>query len=73
MALGEALQALGDPLQWVIIVILSVLFVVAIVYLLLRVIQTLNKANKYFDSKEKGNQQPTEVYSLSINALPTET
>jgi uncharacterized protein HemY len=54
MAFGEAaLQALGDPLQWVIIVVLSVLIVLAIVYVLLRVIRTLNKADKYFDSKEK--------------------
>ena len=50
---GNTLQALGDSLQWVIIVALSVLIVVGIVYLLLRVIRTLNKADKYFDSKEK--------------------
>jgi hypothetical protein len=59
MISGNTLQTLGDSLQWVVIVALGVLIVVVIVYLLLRVIRTLDKADKYFDSK--GNQPPVDT------------
>jgi hypothetical protein len=69
MILGNALQALGDPLQWVIIGVLGVVVVVVIVYLLLRIIRTLNKADKYFDSK--GNQPSLDKDTKSAVQPPT--
>jgi len=54
-------MAFTDPLQWLIIGILvlgagGVLVLIA--YILFRILRTLDKADKYFDSKEKGSEQP---------------
>jgi hypothetical protein len=55
MAFGNTLQAIGgafgDPLQWLIIGILVLMGMGVIVYILLRILRTLNKADRYFDSK----------------------
>ena len=51
-------MALNDPLQWLIIGALVVVVLGVIVYVLLRVLRTLNKADRYFDSKEKVSGQP---------------
>jgi len=54
-------MAFDDPLQLIIIGILvigvgGVLCLVA--YFLFRILRTLDKADRYFDSKEKGSEQP---------------
>jgi uncharacterized transporter YbjL len=51
-------MALNDPLQWLIIGALVVVVLVVAVYVLRRVLGTLNKADRYFDSKEKGPEPP---------------
>jgi hypothetical protein len=47
-------MAFDDPLQWVIIGIFVLAVLGAIAYILLRILRTLNKADRYLDSKEKG-------------------
>jgi len=54
-------MAFGDPLQWLIIGIVVLAVLGAIVYIILRILRTLNKADKYFDKKEKGSGQPSPV------------
>jgi len=51
-------MAFNDPLQFVILGALLVVVLVVIVYVLRRVLRTLNKADRYFDSKERGPEQP---------------
>ena len=51
-------MAFNDPLQWLIIGALAVVVLGVIVYVLLRILRTLNKADRYFDSKEKVSGQP---------------
>ncbi len=46
----------ADPIQWVVITAFLVVVLIVIAYILLRVIRTFNKADKYFDNKEKGSQ-----------------
>ena len=45
-------MALTDPLQWVIIVGVVVVVTVIALYLLLRIVQTLAKADRYFTVKQ---------------------
>jgi uncharacterized protein HemY len=52
-------MAFNDPLQWLIIGILALVVLGAVAYILLRILRTLNKADRYFDTKEKGAGQPT--------------
>jgi len=49
----------SDPLQWIIIGVILIIGVGGIVYILLRILRTLNKADKYFDSEGKGSGQPS--------------
>jgi hypothetical protein len=51
-------MAFNDPLQWLITGALVVVVLGVIVCVLRRILGTLNKADRYFDSKEKGPEQP---------------
>ena len=51
-------MAFDDPLQWLIVSAFVVVVFGVVVYVLRRILGTLNKADKYFDSKEKGPEQP---------------
>ncbi|HYA56443.1 MAG TPA: hypothetical protein VED22_06555 [Nitrososphaerales archaeon] len=51
-------MAFDDPLQWVILGALVMMVLGTIVYVLRRILGTLNKADRYFDSKEKVPEQP---------------
>jgi len=51
-------MAFDDPLQWVMLGALIVVLLGVIVYVLRRILGTLSKADRYFDSKEKGPEQP---------------
>jgi len=51
-------MAFDDPLQWVIVGGVVVVVLGVIVYVLRRILGTLNRADRYFDSKEKGPEQP---------------
>jgi uncharacterized protein HemY len=46
-----------DPLQWVVIGVLIILFAWVIVYVLLRVLRTLSKVDGYIDRKEQERKQ----------------
>jgi len=50
--------AFDDPLQWLILGAFVVVALGVVVYILLRILRTLNKADRYFDSKAKGSGQP---------------
>lgn len=54
-------MALGDPLQWLITGFAIVVVLGFIAYILMRVLRTLDKADKYFESREKESGQPKSV------------
>ena len=53
--------AFGDPLQWVIIGALAVVVLGVIFNVLLRVLGTLSRVDRYVDSKTKGSGQPAQA------------
>jgi hypothetical protein len=59
-------MAFDDPLQWIMIGAFLVVVIVLIGYVLLRFMRTLDKADKYFDSKSKGNGPPGNSTESSI-------
>ena len=61
-------MAFDDPLQWVILGAFVVVVLVVIVYVLRKILGTLSKTDKYFDSKEKGLEQPKQA---STNPIPS--
>jgi flagellar basal body-associated protein FliL len=52
-------MVLTDPLQWVIIIVIIVALLAVAAYILLRLIQTLAKADRYFTKEKETNRRPT--------------
>ena len=68
-------MALTDVLQWLVMGVAIAGVLGFIGYVLLRILRTLDKADRYFDSKNKesGQPKPTTIYPAGrrIRAHPT--